>query len=381
MSEAQTPTVIHTYTLRGIDAVPLTIEVDIIRRLPTIAIVGVPASVTRELSELVRSAILAQGYEFPRARVVVNVSPPDMRKFHPFTLALPIALAILVASGQADGKVLKDRAPMGALRLDGMLQPDPRLVATATGMMRGDERAPLLPCGSAAKACAIMPKGAQVYGAISLRQAAEGGWEMASTHIGMDARKAWEEPPPGIHMNEVPLPDAVRDAYIAAVTSETPLLLVAPPGARATMLATRLATALPPMSWAERTTVARIYAAAGLDSTAPMRPFRAPHHTISTAGLIGNNMHTPSECHLAHGGVLYLDEPVEFPMVNLQAIAQVRTLGYTATLLANGDKVTIPAGFRLVMRVYPEQIGTERMQKIMALFTTLCVVSLRPDAV
>lgn len=303
---------VRSYILRGIDAVPVTIEAELIRRLPCVVFVGVPAAYSRELGDIIRSAILAAGYDFPRSRVVVSVSPADIRG-DVSGLALPVAVAILKASGQVPATFGDGAAIAGGLSLAGDIRPVSRgaLAYGATARREGLS----LWTGPDDGGRAVYT-GATVAPARTLRDLCDGVTAPLPTPE--------TSPPPSLALADIRGQDDALRALADAAATRRPVILIGSPGCGKTMIAARAGLLLPPMSEGEALETATIRDAAGLrgdtDPRTGPRPFRAPHHTISTAGMIGGSACRPGEVNLAHNGVLFLDELPEFPRAVLDTL-------------------------------------------------------------
>lgn len=320
------PVTVHSYTLLGVEAVPVTIEVDLVSRLPAVVIVGMPSATVRETADRVRSAILASGFEFPRRRVVVSVSPADLRKSNPTALDLPIAYAILVASGQV-AAFDRDVALFGELSLSGEVR---RVRGTLAAARRCVANGRVMVGAGAAMAATIKGEGYVLTRLADLR----GTLEAARPILPASA-------PPELSFADVQVENVqgVLDLLFTAAEApeRRPVVLLGPPGCGKTMIAARAGSLLPGISPEAALQVATIHDAAGLGSEAVAcgRPFRAPHHTISVAGLIGNAAGTPGEAVLAHAGVLFLDEYREFSRAVRDAV----------DVVVQSRRVPAPAGF------------------------------------
>ncbi len=333
---------INAATLTGIQSTPINVEVELLRRLPGVCLVGLPAMAVRETAERVRSAIAASGLEFPRQRVVVNLTPSSWRVDSSVDLALAVGIA--KASGQV--KADTDNLVFAAeLSLEGRLRPVRGVVVKAHHARECDQTL-VVPEDQVALA---QSAGARVLGFRTLSDVVAylqdpASWEHTSN--------ATYELEPEVSLLDGSLlvpksPHAVM-ALALAVAGNHSLLLLGPPGCKKTGLARRAATLLPPMTYDEASTVRAIHEAAGLlNDVGVRRPFRAPHHTVSTAGLIGDRMLRPGELCLAHHGVLLLDEVDEFPRSQVEVIQKVRTSGKVLVQRAEGP-VTFPAEFVLI---------------------------------
>jgi magnesium chelatase family protein len=345
----------RTFTLDGIAARPVRVEVDVHRGLPGFAIVGLPDTAVREARERVRAALVNCGFEFPLQRIVVNLAPASLRKAGP-GLDLAIAAALLCASGQLEWEALPRLALAGELALDGSLRPIPGALAIAEAALAGGAEAVLVPeenGAEAALAAAIDVVPLDSLGRLpglvageweperprplSLRDGAEGGPDLADLRGQPHLRHALEVAAAGGHS----------------------LLVVGPPGAGKSLAASRLPSILPPAGPAEVLEVARIASACGrLAGVLPgARPFRAPHHTISAAGLVGGgNPPRPGEITLAHRGVLFLDEFCEFPRDALEALRAPLETGEVQIARA-GSQTRLPCRFMLVAAANPCPCG------------------------
>ena len=345
---------VHSGTILGVDASAVEVEVDLLRKLPSVAIVGLPDSAVRESADRVRSAIQQSGHEFPRKRIVVNLAPAGLRK-NGAAFDLPIAIGIMAASGQIAPEWLHSTLFVGELSLGGALRPIRGALSLAIMCRnRGFERI-VLPTANAPEAAAV--DGLEVLPAGTLAEA-------AALAEGRGAAAAACPPPPsekgyGVDLSEVRGQAQARRALEIAAAGGHNLLMVGPPGCGKTMLALRLPTILPKMDPSEALDVTRIHSAAGLQKDpgiASHRPFRAPHHSISLAGMVGNAQLVPGECSLAHNGVLFLDELPEFRrdvLESLRAPLENREI----TIAKAAGTVRFPAAFSLVAAANPCPCG------------------------
>jgi magnesium chelatase family protein len=319
---AAVPAIVRTYTLLGVEPREVRVEADVRQGLPAFALVGLPDAAVRESRERVRAAIVNSGFEFPQRRITANLAPADLRKVGPgFDLAL--AAAVLVATGQLPGATLADLVLAGELALDGTIRPVPGTMAMAEAAIRSGARAIVVPaaCGPEAALAA----GARVVAIDRLDQL---------PLLGGDSEPEAPAPlRPALNGNGA-LPDladlrgqpALRRALEIAAAGGHSLLMTGPPGAGKSMAARRVPSVMPPLGPDEALEVARVASACGMPvgaAVAGIRPFRAPHHTISTAGLVGGgNPPRAGEVTLAHRGVLFLDELPEFERGALEALRQ-----------------------------------------------------------
>ncbi len=347
-----------TFALVGVEAVGVDVEVDINRGLPAFSIVGLPDAAVREARERVRAAIANSGFEFPLKRITVSLAPSGLRKAGP-SFDLAIAAAILTASEQLPSRLLERWALSGELALDGRLRPVRGALAIGEAARQSPKDGIVLPEANAPEAALVSGVTlAPIGGLAALRGLAAG--EQPAAEVSAAA-------PAGAGTGEPVLPDlgdlrgqaALCRALEIAAAGGHSLLVVGPPGAGKSLAARRLPSILPPLSAEELVEVARVAGAAGLDPEPGRlrRPFRAPHHTISPAGLVGGGTPPrPGEITLAHRGVLFLDELAEFPRASLEALRQPLEVG-AVTIARAAGALTFPASFQLVAAANPCPCG------------------------
>jgi magnesium chelatase family protein len=349
------PSVLYGATLIGVDAVRVSVEVDLLRRLPQVVMVGLPAPAVRESADRVRSAIAASGFEFPRQRVVVALAPADLRK-EGTAFDLPIAIGILLEAGQ----VRSDRAHrymfVGELSLTGELRAVRGALAFAWLARSLGMAGIVVPAACAPEAALV--EGVEVRAAVTLAEVMR--FLQGELELPLGLPRADSPPAFPADLRDIRGQFGAREALEVAAAGGHNLLLEGPPGCGKTMLAGRLPTILPGMTSAEALECTRIHSVAGLHApdagALSMRPFRAPHHSISAAGLIGGASLRPGEVTLAHNGVLFLDEFPEFPRSAREVLRGPLEDRQVVLARATG-RIVLPAGFALVAAANPCPCG------------------------
>ena len=346
---------VHSRALQGIDALPVTIEAHLSGGLPSISIVGVPETAVRESKDRVRSALLNCGFEFPARRITVNLAPADLPK-EGGRFDLGIAISILAASGQLPGADLEGLELLGELSLTGELRPVRGVLCAA------------LAAGAAARQLVVPPENAPeaLLAAAGPVLAPARLGELCAHLCGRETQPAQTAPaqPPV----PAPLPDLAdvrgqaqgkRALEIAAAGGHS-LLLLGPPGAGKTLLASRLPGLLSPLDSEHALQVAALRSVSGLPFDPAqwrLRPFRAPHHTASAVALAGGgSVPRPGEISLAHGGVLFLDELPEFERRALEVLREPLETGHI-TIARAARQVVFPARFQLIAAMNPCPCG------------------------
>jgi len=343
---------IYTRGLLGLHAPLIEVEVHVSQGLPSLTIVGLPEAAVRESKDRVRSAIINSGFQFPTKRLTINLAPADLPK-DGSRLDLPIALGILIASGQLPENVTDQLEFIGELALDGQLRPISGILSIAIACQQSGHQL-ILPQQNAQDASQL--PNFEVFAAHHLKDVCE---HLSKQHPLPQYQSNTTSP---IDQYKFDLADVKgqlrpRRALEIAAAGGHSLLFKGPPGTGKTLLASRLASILPPLDMQENLEVASIYSVASSSHPFGQRPFRAPHHTASAIALVGGGSHPkPGEITLAHLGVLFLDELPEFDRKVLEVLRQ--PLESKEIVISRASRqITFPANFQLIAAMNPCPCG------------------------
>jgi len=351
---------LHSATVQGIDACLIDVEIDISSGLPIFSIVGLPDTSVKESRDKVVSAIKNSGFDFPTKKITVNLAPADIKK-EGGTFDLPIALGILASSGVIEKKSLQNICALGELSLDGKLRPIKGILPIVLSLHKFGITQIIVPEKNKNEAC--VAKDIDIYPFTNLQDVIK----FLKKEIKVDPYKQED-----FYTNNSSIKVSVdfsdikgqffakRAAEVACAGGHN-MIMVGPPGSGKTMIAKRIPTLLPPMSFEESVETTKIWSVSGLvqagESLITSRPFRSPHHTTSSVALIGGGSYPkPGEVSLAHNGVLFLDELTEFKRDVLEVLRQPLE-DKIVTVSRAKNTLTFPASFMLIASMNPCPCG------------------------
>ncbi len=350
--------VTYCAVLEGFNAKSMRVEVDIARGLPNFTLVGLAENSVKESRVRVQAAITNAGFEFPKAKISINLAPADVQKSGT-SFDLSIALAILLASGIIPKPKMAGVAAIGELSLTGEIRPVRGILAMAESIREQGMRYLLVAKENAEEAALI--SGLDVRMVSSFGEVVEAIVQGTIENLPIPESTPHAQEVSKMDMSDVVGQEEARRALLIAAAGNHNLLFIGGPGSGKSMMASRLPTILPPLSYEEALILTKIHSLAGLTMGGQLikaRPFRAPHHTITRAGLVGGGSGhiRPGEISLASFGVLFLDELLEFPRAVLEVLRQPLENGEITLSRAN-QSITYPASISLAAALNPCPCG------------------------